>query len=55
MFNFILKILHKPIYGSRIKYLSQLIIPFIKKNNKILDVGCGFGELGYNLLIAFDK
>ncbi len=36
--------LHKPVYKSRMVGLGQAIISHLSENDKVLDVGCGFGE-----------
>lgn len=36
--------LHKPVYKSRMACLGNAIIPYLSKDDKVLDVGCGFGE-----------
>lgn len=36
--------LHKPVYKSRMACLGNAIIPYLSENDKVLDVGCGFGE-----------
>lgn len=52
MVKSLLKKLHAPIYEKRIKCLSELILPRLKKNDKVLDVGCGGGALGMTLMQA---
>ena len=44
MLNKIMTRLHKPVYKSRMKCLSNAVIPYLSENDKVLDVGCGFGE-----------
>jgi len=41
-----LRSLHAPVYKKRIQVLSSLIASTLKPNDRILDVGCGFGALG---------
>ena len=36
--------LHRPVYKSRMVSLGQAIIPHLSENDRVLDVGCGFGE-----------
>lgn len=36
--------LHRPVYKSRMAGLGQAIIPHLSENDRVLDVGCGFGE-----------
>lgn len=44
MLSKIMARLHRPVYKSRMESLGKAIIPYLSANDKILDVGCGFGE-----------
>ena len=37
--------LHRPVYAARLKTLTRLITPHIQAADKVLDVGCGTGNL----------
>ena len=41
--------LHRPVYEARLKALIDLIGPMLIGGDRVLDVGCGFGELGKRL------
>lgn len=36
--------MHRQVYKSRMACLGNIIIPQLSENDKVLDVGCGFGE-----------
>lgn len=38
--------MHKPVYQARLRALTGLIAPLLREGDRVLDVGCGFGELG---------
>ena len=42
----LMKGLHRPIYLSRLNELTRQIVPHLQPGDEVLDVGCGFGELG---------
>ena len=42
--------LHAPIYRKRISVLSNLIVPYLRSGDKVLDIGCGSGLLGQAVL-----
>jgi SAM-dependent methyltransferase len=42
--------LHRPIYRARLRALTGLILPHLCPGDRVLDVGCGFGELGAALM-----
>lgn len=44
--------LHAPVYASRLRALTVAILPHLRENDRVLDVGCGFGALGRSLLDA---
>jgi len=46
MFAPLLKFLHGPVYRQRIQTLTQAIVPYLNRDDRVLDVGCGFGALG---------
>src|SRR5579872_6621857 len=52
MIHSLLRTLHKPIYEHRQKALVQLMSPHLTPGARVLDVGCGFGQLGRALMEA---
>jgi len=52
MIKSLLRNLHKPIYDWRLKELVRLIGPHLNSGDRVLDVGCGFGQLGRALMDA---
>lgn len=48
----LMKRLHAPIYASRLRELVRCITPHLRKEDRVLDVGCGYGALGRALLDA---
>lgn len=38
--------MHKPVYRARLRALVDLIVPLLREGDRVLDVGCGWGELG---------
>ena len=44
--------LHAPIYASRLRELVRRIVPHLEANDRVLDVGCGFGALGRAIMDA---
>lgn len=42
----VMKRLHAPVYASRLRELVGHIIPHLRANDRVLDVGCGNGTLG---------
>ena len=46
----LLRALHRPVYESRLRELSRLIVPLLEPGDRVLDVGCGSGALGERLL-----
>lgn len=52
VFGSIVRRLHEYVYESRLESLIHEILPHISKNFSILDIGCGFGELGKKVLAA---
>jgi SAM-dependent methyltransferase len=45
-----MKAAHAPIYGARLRELVRLILPHLRENDRVLDVGCGVGTLGHALM-----
>ncbi|MDQ3197723.1 MAG: class I SAM-dependent methyltransferase [Verrucomicrobiota bacterium] len=41
--------LHAPIYNSRLRVLTELILPHLRGGDQVLDVGCGGGALAARL------
>lgn len=41
-----MKRIHSPVYRMRIKGINDQILPWLNSGDRILDVGCGFGDLG---------
>jgi SAM-dependent methyltransferase len=46
----IMQAMHKPIYESRLRELVRTILPHLRAEDRILDVGCGNGTLGKALM-----
>lgn len=46
MINRLLRAMHKPVYERRLQELVRLIGPHVRPGDRVLDVGCGFGQLG---------
>lgn len=46
----LLAVLHRPIYVHRLHELVRSITPHLREGDQVLDVGCGSGMLGKNLL-----
>lgn len=44
--------MHKPVYRARLRALIDLIVPLLREDDRVLDVGCGFGELGAAIMAA---
>lgn len=42
----LLRMLHAPVYGTRLEVLSRLLEPHLHAGESLLDVGCGAGALG---------
>jgi SAM-dependent methyltransferase len=47
-----LKRLHKPVYDRRLEELVRLLAPHLQSGYRVLDAGCGFGQLGRALMDA---
>ncbi|MCC8944219.1 class I SAM-dependent methyltransferase [Bradyrhizobium sp. Arg62] len=45
---------HRPIYATRLRALVRRIVPYLRENERVLDVGCGGGTLGRALMDAPD-
>jgi len=48
--SWLMKRLHGPVYASRLAELVRRITPHLRENDRVLDVGCGFGALGRAIL-----
>lgn len=44
--------MHKPVYAARLQELVRRIVPRLRENDRVLDVGCGGGTLGRALMDA---
>lgn len=42
--------LHAPVYRKRLEVLIDLLIPHLREGDAILDVGCGSGQLAFELM-----
>jgi len=47
-----MRLLHRPIYESRLRELVRCITPHLREGDTVLDVGCGGGTLGAALLAS---
>lgn len=50
MLKALLSNLHAPVYRKRLSVLTDLLLPHLHQGDAILDVGCGSGQLGAELL-----
>lgn len=50
MIKWLLRLLYKPVYESRIDVLASKIVPHLQVGDKVLDIGCGSGMLGEAVL-----
>ena len=46
MIGRLVRMLHKPVYETRLRVLSELVAGVVSKGGSLLDVGCGSGQLG---------
>jgi SAM-dependent methyltransferase len=51
MLSALLRLIHGPIYQSRIRVLSSWISQHVQPGDRILDVGCGSGALGSAIIL----
>jgi SAM-dependent methyltransferase len=42
----LLRLLHNPIYSSRNRHLVDAILPQLRQDDRVLDIGCGSGAIG---------
>lgn len=46
----LMQAMHRPVYAARLRALVGAILPHLRENDRVLDVGCGNGTLGRALL-----
>jgi len=51
----LMKLAHGPVYGWRLRVLTDTITPHLTPGDRVLDVGCGVGTLGSALLAHDDR
>ena len=49
-----MKAAHAPIYDARLRALVAAIVPHLRPNDRVLDVGCGVGTLGKAIMDSPD-
>ncbi|MDX2132116.1 MAG: class I SAM-dependent methyltransferase [Planctomycetota bacterium] len=52
MLGRLMRAMHAPVYRRRLEVLVREILPALRPNDRVLDVGCGNGTLGRALLDA---
>ncbi len=50
MLRGLMQSLHAPVYASRLRELVRQIVPHLRRDDAVLDIGCGYGALGRALL-----
>ena len=50
MLKRLLSKLHAPVYRKRLEVLTSLVLPHLRDGDAVLDVGCGSGQLGFELI-----
>ncbi len=50
MISALMRRIHEPIYAERLKVLRDTLLPLMKVNDSVLDVGCGSGALAAAIL-----
>jgi ubiquinone/menaquinone biosynthesis C-methylase UbiE len=49
MLKRLLSKLHAPVYRKRLEVLTDLLLPHLREGDAVLDVGCGSGQLAFEL------
>lgn len=42
----IMSAMHRPVYASRLRVLSEAVLAYLQAGDDVLDIGCGYGALG---------
>jgi SAM-dependent methyltransferase len=50
MLKWLLSKLHGPVYRKRLEVLTSLLLPHLRDGDAVLDVGCGSGQLGFEVM-----
>lgn len=46
----ILEALHQPVSTARLRTLVSAVLPYLRPDTQVLDVGCGFGAMGREIM-----